>query len=120
MKKLRQTQSLDQSKSQIDQLKAELKQLSSRALGTEYNMEQQLNMSLQSIEQHELYISQLEERYEDASKVKSSYSGIILEVMVDRGEMLSPGLPMFKLIQRDENEKLRGVLFVASKDGKKD
>lgn len=112
-------QNLDQAKAQIDRLKAELKQLSSRALGTEYNMDQQLSMSMQSIEQHELYISQLEERYEDGSKVKSSYGGIILEVMVDRGEMLSPGLPMFKLIQRNENEKLRGVLFVASKDGKK-
>ena len=81
-------------------------------------MEQQLSMSKQSIEQHELFINQLEED-DAAANVRSAYSGEILEIMVDRGEMISPGLPMFKLIQKNKNQQLRGVLFVAAKDGKR-
>ena len=38
-------------------------------------MEQQLSMSKQSIEQHELFINQLEERYDAAANVRSAYSG---------------------------------------------
>ena len=112
-------QNINQTQSQIDGFLAELKQLSSRKLNTKFNQDQKIKMSNQSIEQQDRYIAQLQERYDAAANVKSTHSGNILEIMVDKGEMINPGLPMFKLIQHSKDEKLRGILFVSSKDGKR-
>jgi HlyD family secretion protein len=112
-------QTISQTQSQIDRFFAELKGLSSKKLNTKFNQDQRVKMSQQSIDEHVRYIQQLQERYKDAAYVKSSYDGNILEIMVDEGEMISPGLPMFKLIQRSKDEKLKGILFISAKDGKR-
>lgn len=113
-------QSLNNTRNQIEKARADLKQISAKALSTEFNLQQQLTLSRQRISEAERLLTQLEGDYQFNAAVRSPYAGRILEMMVGEGGLVAPGEPVMKVgIEGGETERLRAVLYVPSKDGKK-
>jgi HlyD family secretion protein len=112
-------QRLDKARGQLEQNKTNLKQLSSQELNTEYNLEQRILASRQRINEVERSIEQLKDRKDLYSLVRSPYNGKILEVMSDRGAVISVGRPIAKIGMNESDNKLHAVIFLSANDGKK-
>lgn len=115
-------QELTAAKNEIERLKSSQKRLSTRENTLEFGNEQQLTLAQQRISDQKRLIERLEEQYENQTKVLSTYSGKVLEVLVDMGDVINPGVPMLRLDileEEKEDKKIRCVLYLNSQDGKK-
>ena len=115
-------QQIEGAKNSIEQLKANLVQTSSQKLNLGFDLQQKINLSKQRISETEIRLKHLEERYTKQTKITSSYSGEVVEVLSDIGVIVAQGTPLFKLKnqhQSKDDSKLRGVLYIPSQDGKK-
>ncbi len=115
-------QELDAAKNEIERLKSSQKRLSTRENTLEFGNEQQLTLSQQRINDQTRLIERLEEQYETQTKVLSPYSGKVLEILVDMGDVITPGVPMLRLdnLEQDEDDnQIRCILYLNSQDGKK-
>jgi HlyD family secretion protein len=115
-------QQIEASKNSIEQLKAKLVQTSSQKLNLGFDLQQKINLSKQRISETERRLKHLEERYAKQTKITSSYSGEVVEILSDIGVIVRQGSPLFKLKnqhQSKDDSKLRGVLYIPSQDGKK-
>ncbi|MFY7672161.1 NHLP bacteriocin system secretion protein [Tenacibaculum sp. MEBiC06402] len=115
-------QQIEASKNSIEQLKAKLVQTSSQKLNLGFDLQQKINLSKQRISETERRLKHLEERYAKQTKITSSYSGEVVEILSDIGVIVSQGSPLFKLKNQNQSKgdsKLRGVLYIPSQDGKK-
>lgn len=115
-------QNLANSQNQIENLRAQLVQLSSQALNTDFSQEQRVTVVRQRIAQEEIRLQQLREQYQIKSAITSPHDGEVVEVLASAGTVVGMGSPLFKLkneLQVAENGKVRGVLYIPSQDGKK-
>ncbi len=115
-------QQIEASKNSIERLKAQLVQTSSQKLNLGFDLQQKINLSKQRISEAERRLKHLEERYSKQTKITSSYSGEVVEILTDIGVIVRQGSPLFKLKNQNQNQddsKLRGVLYIPSQDGKK-
>ncbi|MEO0472918.1 MAG: NHLP bacteriocin system secretion protein [Bacteroidota bacterium] len=113
-------QQIERAENQIETLKAQLVQTSSRELNVGFDMTKRTTLIKQRIAQEERRIAQLKERYEIQSRIRSPHSGQVVEVLTDAGVVVRPGSPLFKLKnQFADNDTIRGILYVPSQDGKK-
>lgn len=115
-------QQIEASKNSIERLKAQLVQTSSQKLNLGFDLQQKINLSKQRISEAERRLKHLEERYSKQTKITSSYSGEVVEILTDIGVIVRQGSPLFKLKNQNQDQddsKLRGVLYIPSQDGKK-
>ncbi len=115
-------QQMEGSKNSIENLKAQLVQTSSQRLNLGFDLKQKINIQKQRIAETERRLEHLEERYDIQTNIRSPYEGQVVEVLTDAGIMVSQGSPLFKLKNLNQiagGNKLRGVLYIPSKDGKK-
>ena len=113
-------QQIDNLKNQIENLKAELAQTSSQQLDVDFDLKQKVTLIKQRIAQEERKISQLTEQYELSNQVKSLHEGLVVEVLANTGIVVNKGTPLLKLKSEDvSDDKVKGILYVTSKDGKK-
>lgn len=115
-------QNLANAQNQIENLRAQLVQLSSQALNSGFSQEQRVTVVRQRIAQEEIRLEQLREQYKIKSAITSPHDGEVVEVLASSGTVVGMGSPLFKLkneLKVAENGKVRGVLYVPSQDGKK-
>lgn len=62
-------------------------------------------------------IGELEKRLEDSSRIVTPYSGRVLELIADPGDLIGPGDRLFTL--EDTSKPIQAVMFVAAGEGKK-
>lgn len=115
-------QQIDASQNTIERLKSQMVETSNRKLNIGYDLQQKITLQNQRIAEAERNLQFISERYETQSNIKSSYSGEVVEVLTDAGVVVGAGTPLFKLKNQDEDKlsnKLKGVLYIPSQDGKK-
>lgn len=115
-------QNLANTQNQIEVLRAQLIQLSTQALNTDFNQEQRITVVRQRIAQEEIRLEQLREQYKIKSAITSPHDGVVVEVLSSTGTVVGMGTPLFKLkneLQVADNGNIRGILYVPSQDGKK-
>lgn len=90
-------------------------------LNNDFDRQQKINLSKQQIEEAERRLKHLQERYDIQTHIRSSYAGEVIELLSDTGIMIRPGTPLFKLKNKNisADQKLKGVLYIPSQDGKK-
>lgn len=114
-------QQIEAAKNSIERLKGQMVQTSSQKLNLGFDLQQKINVNKQRIAETERRLKQLEERYDIQTNITSSYTGEVVEVLTDAGIIVRQGTPLFKLKNGDQltGNKLRGVLYIPSQDGKK-
>lgn len=106
--------------SKIKQTQNELKQLSLKNLQAENKKDQELLNIQQKINFAERRIVSLKEQKDVSSKVVSPYTGRILEVMVNMGDIVKKGSPVLNMeLMGKEIKNLEAVLYIPAADGKK-
>ncbi|QTE23300.1 NHLP bacteriocin system secretion protein [Polaribacter cellanae] len=115
-------QQIEASKNAIERLKSQMVQTSSQKLNIGFDLQQKINVNKQRIAETERRLKHLQERYDIQTNIRSSYAGEVVEVLTDAGVIVGQGTPLFKLKNQNQiagNDKLRGVLYIPSQDGKK-
>jgi HlyD family secretion protein len=116
-------QQIEISKNSIEQLKGQLVQISSKKLNLGFDLEQKININKQRIAETERRLKQLQDRYDLQTNIRSSYSGVVVELLTEAGVIVGKGTSLFKLKTQNQvpgvKDNLRGVLYISSKDGKK-
>ena len=114
-------QQIEGAKNSIESLKGQMVQTSSQKLNIGFDLQQRININKQRIAENERRLKHLQERYDIQTNIRSSYGGEVLEVLTDAGVIVSQGTPLFKLKNQNQiaGNKLRGVLYIPSQDGKK-
>lgn len=93
-----------------------LSQIDSERLTLRRNFQQQLESRSNAIEELLTQISELESRIAAAQVVRSPYSGRVLELMADPGELLGPGMPL--LTMESVDAPIEAVVYVSAFEGK--
>ncbi len=114
-------QQIEASKNSIERLKAQKVQTSSQKLNLGFDLQQKINLNKQRIAEAERRLKHLEERYTIQTEIKSAYAGEVVEILTDSGVIVGQGAPLFKLKNQKQasDNRLRGVLYIPSQDGKK-
>lgn len=114
-------QQIESTKNTIENLKSQMVQTSSQELNLGFDLQQKTTINKQRIAETERRLKHLEERYDIQTNIKSSYTGEVLELLIDKGVIVTQGTPLFKLKNKTQiiDNKLRGVLYIPSQDGKK-
>ncbi len=113
-------QQIENTQNQIESLKAQLVQTSSQELNVDFNLQQRITLIKQRISQEERRLDQLNERYSIDTEVKSLHGGEVVEILSNTGIIVGLGTPLFKLkSQKVSEDRLKGILYVSSQDGKK-
>ncbi|WBX76776.1 NHLP bacteriocin system secretion protein [Tenacibaculum ovolyticum] len=114
-------QQIESAKNAIESLKGQMVQTSSQKLNLGFDLQQKITINKQRIAETERRLKHLEERYDIQTNIRSSYTGEVVEVLIDVGVIVGQGAPLFKLKNQAEivGNKLRGVLYIPSQDGKK-
>lgn len=114
---------VETSKNTIENLKKQIIEISSQQLNINFDQEHKIDAQKQMISEAERSLEHLKERFEIQTNIKSPYSGEVVEVLTDAGVVVTQGTPLFKLKNTEEfashKNKLRGVLYIPSQDGKK-
>lgn len=114
-------QQIESAKNTIESLKAQRVQTSSQKLNLGFDLEQKINISKQRIAETERRQKHLEERYDIQTNITSPFNGQVVELLTDEGIVVGQGTPLFKLKNQNSitGDKLHGVLYIPSQDGKK-
>lgn len=115
-------QQIDASLNTIERLKTQIVETSSRQHNIGFDLQQRISLQNQRISESERNLQFLQERFDTQSKIRSPYNGEVVEVLTDAGVVVGAGTPLFKLknlVGDNLSNKLRGVLYVPSQDGKK-
>lgn len=115
-------QQIDASQNTIERLKAQMVQTSSQQHNIGFDLQQKITLQNQRIAEAERNFQFITERYDTQSNIRSPYNGEVVEVLTDAGVVVGPGTPLFKLKNQNGDKlsnKLKGVLYIPSQDGKK-
>ena len=114
-------QLIETSNNTIERLKGQLVQTSSQTLNLGFDLQQRITLNKQKIAETQRQLESLQERYDIQTNIRSSYKGEVVELLLDAGVVVGQGSPLFKLKDKENitDDKLRGVLYIPSQDGKK-
>lgn len=114
-------QQIDASKNTIERLKSQITQTSTQAHSVNFDFQQKVTLQNQRISEAERNISFLTEKYDNQKNIKSPYDGEVIEVLTDRGVVVGTGTPLFKVKNQNDlkENRLVGILYIPSQDGKK-
>ncbi|MBL4606064.1 MAG: NHLP bacteriocin system secretion protein [Flavobacteriaceae bacterium] len=114
-------QQIETAKNAIERFKGQMVQTSSQKLNIRFDLQQKININKQRISETQRRLKHLEERFDIQTNIRSSYAGEVVEVLSDTGIIVMQGTPLFKLKNQNQTSgnKLRGVLYIPSQDGKK-
>jgi len=110
-------QALNTTLDQIAAQRLELSGLELSRLDAQQQIEQQLETRRNAIRDLELEARELGAQLAEQVAVVSPYNGRVLERMVGRGDVVSPGSPLLSV--EVVSEELMAVLFVPASDGKR-
>ena len=110
-------QKLNQAQDQLANARLELNGLELKRLESEQQVDQQIEVRQAAIRDLEIELRQRQARLGETARVVSNRAGRILELLVDRGDVVSPGTPLLNL--EVISEELEAVLFVPATAGKR-
>lgn len=117
---LQSQQLLNSAREALARTRAELTQLAATQLNTETTAEQALLTSTQRVSEAERELERLQQDFTARSRVLSPAGGVLLERLVDPGDVLSAGQPIARLRLPDGRvQGLRALLYVAGQEGKR-
>jgi HlyD family secretion protein len=108
-------------KDQLDRARNDIKQLDVQELSTRSQSDQEVGRSQQRMRDTGRRIGLLEAQLERSSTVKSPYRGSVVEIRVNRGDVLRPGLSVLSLRLADvphAGGALETLIYVRPTDGK--
>ena len=113
-------QTYHRTKEEVEDNRNQLTQLDSRTLTQTNEAEQDLLKWQFQINETERNIKQLEEEYDLMSKVISPYTGQVLEIMAEPGNLIHSGVPVVRLdLVGRAIKDLEAVIYISSIDGKR-
>lgn len=109
------------SKNNIERLKSQIVETKNQHHNLGYDLQQRITLQNQRIAEAERNQQFLTEKYDNQKFIKSPYDGEVVEVLTDAGLVVTMGTPLFKLknLASTEDNRLKGVLYIPSQDGKK-
>ena len=110
-------QRLNEAEERLGAARQELGGLELRRLESEQQIEQQIEARRSEIRDLEIELRERQARLEETVRVTSPHAGRVLELLVDRGDVVSPGTPILSL--EVMSEELVAVLFVPASAGKR-
>jgi HlyD family secretion protein len=110
-------QSLNAKRDQLAQARLDLNGQDLKRIEADQQLDQQLETRQMVVRDLELEIKELEAKLGENVNVLSPYSGRVLEVLANRGDVVSPGTAILSVEVLSEN--LQAVLFVPATAGKK-
>lgn len=110
-------QRLNTSRDQLASARVELNGLELRRLEAEQQVDQQIETRQGAIRDLEIELRERQARLRETSRLVSPHAGRVLELLVDRGDVVSPGTPILNL--EVVSEELMAVLFVPATAGKR-
>lgn len=113
-------QQIERSQYEIESLKAQIAEVSTRELDVAFDQQQRITMLRQKIAQEERNLEQIEERYSLRTQVQSLYPGVVVEILSNEGVVVAEGSPLCKLKSNNaEQNFIKGIMYVPAEDGKK-
>lgn len=109
-------QELNTARDQVAAARLEVGGLDLKRLESEQQLEQQLEARRGTIREQEIQLSKLRGSLEENVSIVSPDAGRVLELMVDRGDVVSPGTPVLSM--EIVSEDLMAVVFVPAALGK--
>lgn len=110
-------QSLNAKDADLASQRLQLDGLDLKRLEGDQQLDQQLTAKQAAIRDLELTIRELQAKLTENVSVVSSYAGRVLEILADRGDVVSPGTPILSV--EVVSQDLVAVLFVPASAGKK-
>ena len=110
-------QSLNAKRDQLAQARLDLNGLDLKRIEADQQLDQQLEARQTAIHDLELEIGELNAKLGENVNILSPYSGRVLEVLANRGDVVNPGTAILSVEVLSEN--LQAVLFVPASTGKK-
>lgn len=108
---------LNNAQDQLASARLELNGLELKRLEAEQQVDQQIETRESAIRDLEIELRQRQARLGETARVVSNRAGRVLELLVDRGDVVSPGTPLLSL--EVISEELEAVLFVPATAGKR-
>ncbi len=108
---------LNDTQDQLASARLELNGLELRRLESEQQVDQQLEVRRTAIRDLEIELRELQAQLEETGRIVAPRTGRVLELMVDRGDVVSPGTPLLNL--EVASEEMVAVLFVPASAGKR-
>jgi HlyD family secretion protein len=110
-------QSLNAKSAELASQRLQLDGLDLKRLEGDQQLDQQLTAKQAAIRDLELTVRELNAKLTENVSVVSSYAGRVLEILADRGDVVSPGSPILSV--EVVSQELVAVLFVPASAGKK-
>jgi HlyD family secretion protein len=110
-------QRLNEAQARLDSSRLELKGLDLSRLEAEQQVNQQIEVRESQIRDLELELRERQARLGESARVVSQRAGRVIELLVDRGDVVSSGTALLSL--EIPSEDLVAVLFVPASAGKK-
>lgn len=110
-------QQLTDAQGRLDTARQDLNGLELKRLEAEQQLDQQVEERQKAIHDLEIELREHQARLTEASGVVSPHDGRVLELLVDRGDVVAPGTPILSL--EVVSQELQAVLFVPASAGKR-
>jgi HlyD family secretion protein len=110
-------QRLNEAQDRLAGARLDLNGLELKRLDAGQQIEQQLETRQAAIRDLELELRERQARLAESARVVSPHAGRVLEVLADRGDVVSPGMPILNL--EVVSRELMAVLFVPASAGKR-
>lgn len=110
-------QHLNDARTRLAAVRLDLNGLELKRLDSAQQVEQQLETRQAQIRELELELRERQARLGESARVVSSHDGRVLEVLADRGDVVSPGTPILNL--EVTSKELMAVLFIPASAGKR-
>jgi HlyD family secretion protein len=109
-------QSLNTSRDQLAGMRLDASGLELKRLASEQQLDQQLEARRTAIQDLEIQLREATAKLSEDVAVVSPWGGRVLELMVDRGDVVNPGTPILSV--EVQSQELMAVLFVPASAGK--
>jgi HlyD family secretion protein len=110
-------QELNAKRDQQEAKRLELSGLESKRLESSQQLAQELETRQRALRDLQLEMRELEAKLQENRQIVSPHAGRVLELLVDRGDVVSPGAPVLSL--EVITEDLVAVLFIPASAGKR-
>src|SRR6185503_6580494 len=113
-------QQYDQLREKIADAAGQLTQLKAKSLGIRNDHDDRLRQSEAQIDQRSNELAELERQRRTGTDVIAPYGGRVLEIMTDRGNLVSAGEPIMSInLGGRAVQELEAVIFIPSVQGKR-
>lgn len=113
---LKTEQEVNAVRQRLDQARFDLDALPLTILEAEQARQKELDALAAVLKERELALRELEARLDENVAVTSPFAGRVLELLVDRGDLVTPGVPILSL--ESPGDELMALLYVPAATGK--